>query len=157
MPKILKILLAVLVCEGAGMLGAVFTTPAIASWYATLAKPSFSPPNWVFTPVWTLLFLLMGVALFLVWNEKSKGKNIQTAVLVFFQQLALNVLWSVLFFGLHSPLLALIEIIILWLSIVMTIFYFAKISKTAAWLLVLYLVWVSFATFLNFSIWRLMV
>ncbi|MFH0739626.1 MAG: TspO/MBR family protein [bacterium] len=158
MNKIIKFLMAIVLCEGAGIIGSVFTTPAIGSWYATLAKPSFNPPNWIFGPVWTALFFLMGVALYLVWssnNSSAGGKK--TAVLVFFQQLALNILWSVLFFGMQNPMLAFVEIIVLWLAILMTIFYFAKISKTAAWLLVPYILWVSFAGFLNFSIWRLMV
>lgn len=154
MNKIIKFLFAIVLCEGAGIIGSVFTTPAIGSWYATLAKPSFNPPNWIFGPVWTGLFFLMGVALYLVW---SSGKLTRIAVLVFFQQLALNILWSVLFFGMHNPMLAFVEIIVLWFAILMTIFYFAKISKTAAWLLVPYILWVSFAGFLNFSIWRLMI
>lgn len=157
MPKILKFLIAVLLCEGAGVVGSFFTTPSINSWYATLAKPSFNPPNWIFGPVWTFLFFLMGISLFLIWNERSKGKNIQTAVLFFFQQLSLNILWSALFFGLHNPFLAFMEITVLWLSILMTISYFAKIKKTAAWLLVPYILWVSFAAFLNFSIWKLII
>ncbi len=159
MPKIVKFLLAVLLCEGAGIVGSFFTTPSIGSWYATLSKPSFNPPNWIFAPVWTLLFFLMGVSLYLVWCKKDNlpvgGKRV--AVLVFFQQLSLNILWSALFFGLHNPFLAFCEIILLWLSILMTIFYFSKISKAAAWLLLPYILWVSFAAFLNFSIWRLMV
>lgn len=153
--KILKFLFAVVLCEGAGIIGAFFTTPAIGSWYATLTKPSFNPPNWIFAPVWTLLFFLMGVALYLIFQEKSKGKNIQTALLVFFQQLALNVLWSALFFGMQNPKLAFVEIIVLWFAILMAIFYFAKISKIAAWLLVPYILWVSFAGYLNYSIWQI--
>ncbi len=159
MPKIIKFLVAVFLCEGAGIAGSFFTTPNIGSWYVTLSKPSFNPPNWIFAPAWTLLFFLMGVSLYLVWNKKDNlpegGKRI--AMLVFFQQLSLNILWSALFFGLHNPFLAFVEIIVLWLSILMTIFYFSKISKTAAYLLVPYILWVSFAAFLNFSIWRLMV
>ncbi len=155
MKKILKFLFTVLLCEGAGIIGSFFTTPAIDSWYTTLAKPSFNPPNWIFALVWTALFFLMGVALYLVFQEKSKGKNIQTALLVFFGQLALNVLWSVLFFGMHNPFLAFVEIIVLWFGILMTIFYFAKISKTAAWLLAPYILWVSFAGYLNYSIWQI--
>ena len=157
MKKILKFLFAVILCEGAGIIGSFFTTPVIGSWYVALPKPSFNPPNWIFAPVWTLLFFLMGVSLYLIWNEKQKGKNIQTAVLIFFQQLFLNILWSALFFGMHNPALAFVEIIVLWFAILMTIFYFAKISKTAAWLLVPYILWVSFAAILNFSIWKLII
>jgi len=166
MPKIIKFLLAIILCEGAGVVGSFFTTPSIGSWYATLVKPSFNPPNWVFGPAWTLLFFLMGVGLYLIWtssnvlsqSKDSRGQFGQRriTVLFFIQQLSLNILWSAIFFGLHNPMLAFFEIIILWLAILMTIFYFAKISKTAAWLFLPYILWVSFAGFLNFSIWRLM-
>lgn len=154
MPKIIKFLISILICEGVGMAGSLFTSPSIPNWYQNLSKPSFNPPSWVFAPVWTLLFFLMGVAFYLVWIDKS-GRSKRTAVLVFFQQLALNLLWSALFFGLHNPFLAFVEIIVLWLAILMTIFYFSKISKTSAWLLAPYILWVSFAAVLNFSIWRL--
>ena len=97
--------------EGAGVLGSVFTTPSIAGWYATLAKPEIAPPNWIFAPVWTTLFLLMGIAAFLVWRKK---KNLRMALGVFTLQLALNILWSFLFFGLHNPLAALFDIVLLW-------------------------------------------
>ncbi|MDD5433136.1 MAG: tryptophan-rich sensory protein [Candidatus Pacebacteria bacterium] len=162
MNKFFKFLIAVILCEGAGVIGSFFTTPSIGSWYAALSKPSFNPPNWIFAPVWTLLFFLMGISLYLVWSafpKDAEGEEIKkrTAVLVFFQQLGLNILWSALFFGLHNPLLAFIEIIALWFGILMTIFYFAKISKAAAWLLVPYILWVSFAAFLNLSIWCLIV
>jgi tryptophan-rich sensory protein len=157
MPKILKFLFAVVLCQGAGIVESFFTTPAIGSWYATLTKPSFNPPNWIFAPVWTFLFFLMGVSLYLVWSNTIQALTKRTAILFFSQQLALNILWSALFFGMHNPFLAFVEIIVLGVAILLTIFYFAKISKTAAWLLVPYILWVSFAAFLNFSIWRLMI
>lgn len=153
--EFLMLAVSVVIAEMAGLIGSYFTMPAIGGWYATLQKPSFSPPNWVFAPVWTTLFFLMGVAFYLIWRQRANGKNIKTAVLVFFQQLALNVLWSALFFGLAKPGLAFGEIIVLWFAILMTIFYFAKISKKSGWLLAPYLVWVSFATVLNFFIWRM--
>ncbi len=144
----MKLVIAIIFCELAGVLGSVFTAPAINSWYVSLAKPSFNPPNWVFGPVWTALFLLMGIALFLVWNSKSHGQSLRVFVL----QLILNVFWTVIFFGLENPSLALIEIGLLWLSIIWTVMEFQKVSKTAAYLLLPYLFWVSFAAVLNFSI-----
>ena len=109
-----KLIIAIVVAELAGIIGSVFTTPSIPTWYAGLAKPAFNPPSWVFGSVWTILFALMGVALYLIWREKQKSES-RIAVLVFFQQLSLNVLWSALFFGLHNPLLAFAEIIVLWI------------------------------------------
>lgn len=150
--KILKLVVSVLVCQGAGLAGSLFTSPAIPTWYATLQKPSFNPPNWVFAPVWSLLFLLMGISLYLVWSKGFEHKKTKTALFIFIVQLVLNILWSILFFGLQSPLYAFIEIIILWLAILMTIITFYKISKIAAYLLLPYILWVSFAAVLNFSI-----
>lgn len=139
---------AIGVCEGAGVIGSFFTFPAITGWYATLVKPTFSPPNYLFGPVWTFLYFLMGVALYLVWIRKGDLKW-------FWVQLILNSLWSIIFFGLRSPALALIEIFFLWFTIVLTIKSFMKVYKPAASLLFPYLLWVSFASVLNFSIWVL--
>jgi len=147
-----KLIISVLICLLAGFIGSIFTTPAITTWYAALQRPSFAPPNWVFFPVWTSLFIMMGISLFLVWQKKEKKVN---ALYIFAAQLVLNVLWSVVFFGLRSPLLGLIEIIILWIAILATILSFMKISRTAGYLLIPYILWVSFAAILNFSIWRL--
>lgn len=147
-----KLLASVVVAEGAGMIGSLFTTPSIPGWYASLAKPAFNPPSWVFAPVWTLLFLLMGVAVFLVWRKGTGIRQVRSALYVFAGQLVLNVLWSILFFGLHSPLAAFCEIIVLWLAICWTIVSFNRVSKAAAWLLMPYIFWVSFATLLNFSL-----
>lgn len=151
--KIPKLLLSIGLCFGAGIVGSFFTVSAIPTWYATLNKPSFSPPNWVFGPVWTVLYILMGISLYLVWISKSKAK--QHALNLFFVQLGLNALWSIVFFGLHSPFLALLTIIVLWAMIILTMRAFLKINKISGWLLVPYLVWVSFATYLNYSIWAL--
>jgi len=145
--------LFVLVCLMAGAIGSVFTFQSIPTWYATLNKPSFSPPNWVFGPVWTALYIMMGVAAYLVYREKNKGAK--TALVFFGVQLALNVLWSFLFFGLQSPLYGVVCIILLWLAIAATIAKFYKISKTAGLILVPYLLWVSFASVLNFYVWML--
>ena len=150
-----KLLVSVIICELAGIIGSIFTTSSVRTWYPTLIKPFFQPPNWLFAPVWTALFLLMGIALFLVWSfDKAQDKLIikKRALKIFFVQLLFNVLWSIMFFGLKSPLLGFIVIIVLWISILMTIIKFFKISKPAGWLLIPYILWVSFATILNLAI-----
>ncbi len=149
--KPVRLTISVLIPLSVGFLGSLFTTPSIGTWYATLNKPVFNPPNWIFAPVWTALFILMGLSLYFVW-EKWKKKNGMNTFYIFGMQLSLNLLWSILFFGLHKPLYALIEIVILWIAIMMTILEFRKFSKTASLLLLPYLVWVTFATVLNFSI-----
>ena len=149
-----KLILCVLVCEVAGFIGSFFIAGAIPGWYAFLNKPSFNPPSWLFAPVWTILFLMMGVGLFLVWQSRSDEKR-KEAIVMFFIQLALNAIWPVIFFGLHSPGISFSEIIILWFAIFGTIIAFYKISKTAAILLIPYIIWVSFAAILNYSIWLL--
>jgi benzodiazapine receptor len=146
---------AVAICEAAGILGSLFTTPKIATWYQTLILPSFAPPSWVFAPVWTTLYLLMGISLFLILRERQKKIPISRPISIFAIQLALNVLWSYLFFGLQSPLLGLIGIIVLWVAIVLTIREFDRISRPAAYLLLPYIVWVTIAAVLNYSIWAL--
>lgn len=135
-------------------LGSALTTPSIPTWYAGINKPSFNPPNWLFAPVWTTLFLLMGFSAYLIFS-KSRGPKRRQALLIFLAQLALNLLWSFLFFFLHNPLAAFIEIIILWLMILATIISFYRLNRLASYLLWPYLAWVSFASFLNFTIWRL--
>lgn len=151
-----KLAAAIAFCEAAGIIGALFTAPAIRSgWYESLLKPPLSPPNWIFGPVWTLLYAFMGLAAFLIWRKSLDRKNEKIALGIFTGQLILNTLWSIIFFGLRSPAAAFIEIIFLWLAIIATIIAFAKISKPAAWLLVPYIAWVSFAGYLNFMIWRL--
>ena len=139
----------------AGGIGALFTTSAIPTWYAGITKPVFSPPNWVFGPVWTTLYLLMGISAFLVWQYGIKKKDVRTALTVFCVQLVLNSLWSIIFFGYQNPGAAFIEIILLWLSIFATMALFYKISKPASYLLLPYIAWVSFAGFLNYSIYSL--
>ena len=150
-----KLIFSIFICLFAGFIGSSFTTPAITNWYAMLQKPSFAPPNWVFFPVWTALFIMMGISLFLVWQKGLEDKKVKTAIYIFVAQLVLNILWSVAFFGLRSPILGLVEIIILWIAILATILTFKKLSKTAAYLLIPYILWVSYAAFLNFLIWRL--
>jgi translocator protein len=124
-------------------------------WYATLTKPALSPPNWIFGPVWMTLYALMGIAVFLVWAKGGDRKDVHVALLVFGIQLILNALWSIIFFGLHSPGWAFADIVILWFAIVWTMTLFYKISKPATWLLVPYILWVSFANYLNYSLWIL--
>ena len=151
--NILKLVYSIVICQLAGVIGSFFTFPSISTWYAALEKPSFNPPNWIFSPVWITLFILMGVSLYLVWIQGTKTKYAKMALALFGIQLSLNILWSIIFFGLKSPFFAFIEIVILWVAILLTILKFSKISKTAAYLLIPYILWVSFAAVLNFSIW----
>ena len=151
MNKLLKLLASIVFCEGVGLLGAVFTIPSITTWYLYLNKPIFNPPNWIFGPVWTMLYLLMGVSLFLLL-EKQLKKQKNFLVALFSIQLFLNFLWSVVFFGWHFPVWALVDIMLLWLSIALLIVDFWKFSKQASLMLIPYLLWVSFASILNLSI-----
>jgi translocator protein len=150
-----KFIISVIVPVCAGLIGAIFTTGAIPTWYASLVKPALSPPNWIFAPVWTSLYILMGIAAFLVWRKGLKHKGVKTALALFIGQLVLNLFWSIIFFGLHNAFLAFIEIAALWISIVLTIIYFYKVSKAAGILLLPYIIWVSFASYLSYSIWIL--
>lgn len=154
MKKSIQILVAVLICQAAGLIGSFFTISAIESWYDTLIKPSFNPPGWVFGPVWTFLYTLMGIALYLVWAAK-KSKIRTISLWLFGIQLALNSLWSFLFFGLHSPGLAFAEILVLWAAILATAFYFSKLDRGATYLMIPYLLWVSFAVILNGALFTL--
>jgi len=149
-----KIAVAIIICQLAGIIGSVFTMEAIPGWYATLAKPEFTPPSWLFAPVWITLYTLMGISLYLVWQRKD-AKDATPALLVFFAQLVLNTIWSIVFFGLQSPFYAFIIIIFLWVLIAGSIYFFYPISKTAAYLLIPYILWVSFAALLNYYIWIL--
>jgi len=153
MVKWKELILAIVICQLAGIIGSLFTFSAISTWYATLVKPSFSPPNWVFGPVWTLLYTLMGISVYLIYISKSKEKF--DAMKIFGFQLFLNAIWSIVFFGMKSPLYALAIIALLWLSIIFTTIKFYKINKTASFLLIPYLLWVSFASILNYYIWVL--
>jgi translocator protein len=153
--KILKILLLVAVCVAVGYLSGMVTRDSITTWYPTLEKPVFNPPNWIFAPVWTLLYIMMGIAAGLVWTSNADDKIVRKALGFFAIQFGLNALWSYLFFGMHNPLLALIEIVLLWLMIWETYNQFKKIDKIAGYLFIPYLAWVSFATLLNASIWWL--
>lgn len=151
----LKLLVSLTVAQSAGVLGSFFTVPSIPAWYAGLAKPSFAPPNWVFGPVWTMLFLLMGVAAYLVWRKGLEKREVRVGLTLFVAQLALNMLWSALFFGLRNPGAALVEIVVLWSAILATAIVFKKVSRPAGLLLLPYLLWVAFAAYLNYAIWKL--
>jgi len=144
-----KLAAAVLFCVITGSIGSLVTITGPGSWYATLQKPFFAPPNWVFAPVWITLFVLMGIALYLVWESGTENRDVKTALGIFGVQFALNVIWSFLFFGLESPLLGFIDIILLWVMIVVTIRAFYRVKKSAAYLLIPYIAWVSLASALN--------
>ncbi len=173
--NLLKLITSIIICELAGLVGAIFTTSEIKSWYKGLNKPFFSPPNWVFGPVWTIIFILMGISLYLVWLKKWKVENElriknrgtwnklsrkffsgswqkANIILIFSIQLLLNILWSVIFFRNHSVGLAFFELLMLWFAILFTIVNFYRVSKTAAFLLIPYILWVSFAGALNLVI-----
>jgi tryptophan-rich sensory protein len=147
-----KLIVSVLGCELVGILGTPFTISAIPTWYAALNKPFFAPPNWIFGPTWTLLYFLMGVSFYLIWKQSFKKKNVKTAGRFFLAQLGFNFIWSPVFFGLQAPLLGLIVIISMWVLIMMTMKKFYPLSRLAFYLLVPYLLWVSFATILNAAI-----
>ncbi len=156
MQRIIRIVLVVMTCLVVGYLSGKITQESITTWYPTIKKPVFNPPNWVFAPVWTILYAMMGVAGGLIWNYvETNRENVKKAFLFFIIQLGLNALWSYIFFGLHNPLLALIEIVLLWLMIFETYSQFKKIDRIAGMLLIPYLAWVAFATVLNVSIWWL--
>ncbi|NHN26700.1 tryptophan-rich sensory protein [Flavobacterium jejuense] len=156
MQKYLRVIYVVAICLTVGYLSSMVTIESVKTWYPTLKKPFFNPPNEIFAPVWTVLYILMGIAAGLVWNQLEHNKELVKKGLFFFTaQLLLNALWSYLFFGLHNILLALIEIILLWLIIFETYLIFKKIDKTAANLLIPYILWVSFASVLTISIYIL--
>jgi len=146
------VLASILLCQAAGLIGSVFTTPAIPTWYASLKKPFFTPPSWIFAPVWVTLFTLMGISLYIVWKKGLGRRELRRGVSLFGVQLALNVLWSVVFFGMHSPLYGLIIIVLLWAVLLATVIAFYRISKPAGMLLIPYFLWGSFASVLNLAI-----
>lgn len=152
MTKFIKLIGFIALSELVGIVGSAFTASAIPNWYANLTKPFFNPPNWLFGPVWSVLYALIGISFYLIYESKKKNKE---AVKLFFIQLGLNFIWTPLFFGLKDLSLAFVTIIAMWYYIFLTIKAFAKINKTASYLLYPYLAWVSFATLLNLSIWIL--
>jgi len=152
---ILKLLISIIICQSAGFIGSIFTTPSIPTWYAFLKKPSFTPPSWLFGPVWITLYILMGVSAFLVWKKGLGTGGVKLALGIFIVQLIFNTLWSIVFFGYQSIFGGFIVIVVLWILILLSIIFFLKISLVAGLLLIPYLFWVSFASLLNFSIYRL--
>lgn len=151
---IVKLVGSLIFTVGLGSLGGIFTISEIPNWYAGLQKPSFNPPDWIFGPVWTLLYVLMGISVYLIWKQpESDIRN--TAITLFVVQFILNFCWSIIFFKLHHTGWALVEIIAMWGFIFLTILWFGKSSSLAAWLLIPYISWVSFATLLNAAIWKL--
>ena len=150
--KVLKFIISIIICQSAGIFGSLFTFDSISDWYVTLEKPTFAPPNWIFGPVSITLYFLMGLSLYIVWKDELKSKTRNAFFVVFGIQLILNALWSFLFFGLRSPFLGLLDIILLDIMVIVTIIYAKSISKLAIILLIPYLIWIVFASFLNYVI-----
>ncbi len=153
--KIWPFVISLLITLSIGTVAGFVTTPQIGNWYANLHKPSFNPPDWLFGPTWTLLYIMMAIAAYLVWEKRSKSTAYVSACIIYFIQLLFNFLWSIIFFELHQILGALIIIGLLFISIMMNIVAFKRINKAAAWLLAPYLLWVTFAGILNFNIYIL--
>lgn len=151
----IRLIISIVLAQATGIIGSLFTYSEIPTWYMTLNKPSFNPPSWVFGPVWTTLFLLMGIAAFLVWKSGWSRIDVKKALGVYALQLVFNMTWSIVFFALHSPGWAFLNLIILWILIAWTMISFYKISKTATYLLIPYIAWVSFAGILNYTLWML--
>jgi tryptophan-rich sensory protein len=145
----------IVLCELAGVIGSIFTIPTIPSWYSTLRKPWFNPPNWLFGPIWLILYFLMGLSLYLVFESGGNRAIVEPALWAFGVQLVLNVLWSVLFFGMHNLFYSFVEIVLLWISIAVTTVLFFMTSRAAAYLLLPYIVWVTFAALLNYYVFIL--
>ncbi|HTL09520.1 MAG TPA: TspO/MBR family protein [Chitinophagaceae bacterium] len=155
MSNTVKLVISIAATVGIGLLGGIFTGPEIQTWFVHLQKPSWNPPNWLFAPVWSTLYLLMGIAFYLIWKSPGAGDGKRWAMIIFIVQFALNFFWSFIFFREHQMGWAFVEIIVLWIAILCTIIAFSRINKTAAWLLVPYISWVSFAAILNYTIWQL--
>jgi len=153
--NVFKLLISLVACIGSGFIGSIFTRGSISTWYTVLQKPTFTPPNWIFAPVWFLLYVLMGISAFLVWRMGFKQFHVREGLVIFLIQLILSTFWSYAFFGLKSTIAGLLVIVPLWTAILLTIINFYRISKTASLLLIPYILWVSFATALNFSIYLL--
>lgn len=152
---VVKFIFSIMLCQIVGGVGAIFTSSSVSTWYPNLTKPAFTPPGWVFAPVWTILYLLMGLSLFLILVRGGERGKIIPALTIFAVQLALNGIWSYLFFGLRNPFYGFVEIVLLWIMILLTMLVFSKISKLSSMLLIPYLAWVTIAATLNFYLWRL--
>ena len=145
----------IVLCEAAGIIGSLFTVSSIPTWYASLVKPSFSPPNWLFGPVWTILYTLMGIAAYRIWRLGMSKKTVRSALFLFLFHLVLNAIWSIIFFGGQNIPLGFVDIAALWVTIIVLIFRFCTLDQISAYLLLPYLAWVSFATVLNYNLWLL--
>lgn len=145
----------IVVCELAGIVGSVFTIQSIPTWYQTLTKPVFNPPNWIFGPVWTTLYALMGISVYRIWRLGMRREKVRDAVVLFCMHLALNAIWSPVFFGARNIPLAFAIIAIMWLTLIALIFRFERLDKQSAYLLTPYLAWISFAMVLNYNLWIL--
>lgn len=152
--KILTLFIFIVIAQSAGVIGSIFTAPKIETWYVFLEKPFFAPPNWLFAPAWIILYTLMGIAAFLIWQKRQTFRA-RSALFFYAGQILLNVLWSVVFFGLQNPFLGFLIIIVLWLLIAATMVKFWKVERTAGLLFVPYILWVTFAAALNLAIWQL--
>jgi len=147
-----RLIFSILIPSLAGFIGALFTMPAIPTWYAGLNKPPFTPPNGVFAPVWIILYVLMGIALFIIWSQGTDDSDVRMALFLFGTQLVLNVLWSFVFFGLKSIPGGMAVVVLLWFMLLLTTNSFFQVSQVAGWLLVPYIAWVSFAAILNIGL-----
>ncbi|MFH0840775.1 MAG: TspO/MBR family protein [bacterium] len=150
-----RLIISLVLPQLAGVIGSVFTVSSISTWYATLEKPSFNPPSWLFGPVWILLYLLMGISIYLVWQKIKENKKVKAGMILFWIHLFFNAIWSIIFFGFQNIALAFVNIVIIWLMIIILIIKFWKINKWSAYLLIPYFLWVSFASILNYAIWYL--
>jgi tryptophan-rich sensory protein len=150
-----KLIISIVLTVGIGLQEGIFTDPGIQNWFLHLNKPAWNPPNWLSTPLWTVLYLLMGIAFYLVWKTKAGIDTKRWAIIIFMAQFALNFLWSYTFFSEHRIGWAFVDIVVWWIAIFCTIIAFSRINTTATWLLVPYISWVSFAAILNFAIWQM--
>ena len=150
-----RLALSILLCEAIGGIGSLFTLSSISNWYATILKPSFTPPNWLFGPIWITLFFLMGITFYLLWSRPREGITATMPLIAFGSQLVLNVVWTFLFFELHLLFVSLVEIVILWATIGVTIVTSYRVTKTGGLLLLPYIAWVTIASLLNYSVWVL--
>lgn len=150
-----RFIISVMIPLMVGAIAGFFTSESVNSWYVNVNKPSFNPPSWLFAPVWTALYLMMGIAFYLVWKAAVTDALKKQAMTFYAVQLFLNFIWSFIFFYLQQPGWAMVDIVLMWIMILLTIIWFGKISPVAAWLLVPYICWVSFAALLNYSIWKL--
>lgn len=153
--SIVRLVVSVALPLAVGGVASFFTASSVSTWFKSLNKPFFNPPAWLFGPVWTTLYIMMGIAFFIIWDSKAKDIIKQRAMKIYFIQLFFNFTWSFVFFYAQQPGWAVVNIVLLWLLIALTIFWFSRISKAAAWLLVPYILWVTFATALNYAIWQL--